>query len=183
MSAVRRFIPGSRRRRAIAPAAPVPAPLAPGGGAVVDPGNLAELRRALAEDLAALQWDLGGLAYEMAIRDHFRVDVLTRRAARLQEVDADLGVVERLLRLEEGGAAGTCPSCGALHSRGALFCEQCGTKLLPEARGAAVETTTMLEPVVQRDDDEGGVHEAIDAEVVEEMAPPPPPPPPPARVG
>jgi len=34
--------------------------------------------------VAELQWDLGGLAYEMAIRDHFRPDVLARRAAELR---------------------------------------------------------------------------------------------------
>jgi hypothetical protein len=121
------------------PARPV---LAPGGGSEVDFGNLIELRRQLAEDLAELQWDLGGLAYEMAIRDHFRVDVLARRAAKLQEVDADLGVVERLLRIEEGGAAGTCSDCGALHSRGAVFCEQCGTRLMPEATPGSAEAAS-----------------------------------------
>ena len=156
-----------RGRRGRPPAAtPVAAPLAPGGGAVVDPGNLVELRKALAEDLAALQWDLGGLAYEMAIRDHYRIDVLSRRAAKLQEVDADLGVVERLLRLEEGGAAGTCPSCGALHSRGALFCEQCGTRLLPDERDRPPRLGVEAGAV----DDHEHEHEAIDAEVVEVSA-------------
>jgi hypothetical protein len=33
----------------------------------------------------------------MAIRDHFRLDVLVRRAAKLQERDAELAEVERLL--------------------------------------------------------------------------------------
>ena len=33
----------------------------------------------------------------MAIRDHFRLDVLIPRAAALQERDAELGEVERLL--------------------------------------------------------------------------------------
>ena len=67
-----------------------------------DPAS--ELRRrrdALAEQVTELHWDLGGLAYEMAIRDHFRLDVLVRRAAVLQERDAELAEVERLLRLEE----------------------------------------------------------------------------------
>ena len=40
--------------------------------------------------MAALTWDLGGLAYEMAIRDHYRLDVLARKAAELQEADAQL---------------------------------------------------------------------------------------------
>jgi hypothetical protein len=118
---------------------PPPPQLTPGGGAVIDPGNLLEVRRALAEILAELQWDLGGLAYEMAIREHFRIDVLARRAARLQEVDAELGAIERLVRMEQTGSAGTCGRCGALHSRGALFCEQCGTRLMGGVAPAADE--------------------------------------------
>ena len=95
-----------------------------------DPTELEARRDRLAEELAELQWDLGGLAYEMAVRDHFRLDVLTRQAARLQTVDAELGEVERLLRLEQAGAAGSCSSCGALHGRGAVFCWQCGADLM-----------------------------------------------------
>ncbi len=86
----------------------------------------------LAVEMAELQWDLGGLTYEMAIRDHFRVDVLVRRAARLQEVDAELGEVERLLKLDDAGAAGSCPTCGGLHARGATFCSKCGRQLVEE---------------------------------------------------
>jgi hypothetical protein len=109
---------------------------------VVDPGiapsELRERRERLAAQFAELQWDLGGLAYEMAARDHFRLEVLVRRAARLQEVDAELGEVERLLRLEDAGAAGACSSCGALHARGATFCWQCGADLL-ERRAVRTE--------------------------------------------
>jgi hypothetical protein len=95
--------------------------------------GLSELRRrrdALAEQVTELHWDLGGLAYEMAIRDHFRLDVLVRRAAVLQERDAELAELERLLRLEESASAGSCPHCAAPHSRGALFCWQCGATLM-----------------------------------------------------
>lgn len=91
---------------------------------------LVERRDDLAEQYAELQWDLGGLAYEMARRDHFRLDVLVQQAARLQEIDGELGEAERLLRLEEAGAAGGCRSCGALHARGAVFCWQCGEPLV-----------------------------------------------------
>jgi hypothetical protein len=115
---------------AIATQPPEAVTLPPGGGAAVVPTDLLERRKALAEELASMQWDLGGLTYEMAIRDHFRLEVLIRHAARLQEVDAQLGELERLLRMEESGAAGGCPRCGALHSRGAVFCWQCGTQLL-----------------------------------------------------
>jgi hypothetical protein len=107
-----------------------PSPLPPGGGQAVGAGDLAERRDALARELAELQWDLGGLAYEMAIRDHFRLDVLVRQAGRLQEVDARLGEVEHLLRLDTTGAAGACPRCGTLYARGALFCSQCAFQLV-----------------------------------------------------
>ncbi len=99
--------------------------------------ELARRRDALAEQVTELHWDLGGLAYEMAIRDHFRLDVLVRRAAVLQERDAELAEVERLLRLEESASAGACPHCSAPHSRGALFCWQCGATLMERSPATA----------------------------------------------
>ncbi|HTC60678.1 MAG TPA: hypothetical protein VK691_11240 [Solirubrobacteraceae bacterium] len=104
-------------------------------------GSLAELRErrlALAERVAGLTWDLGGLTYEMAIRDHYRLDVLSRRAAELQQADAELGEVERLLGAAEAGVHGQCRSCGAVHSRGAAYCWHCGASLQVEARPAVV---------------------------------------------
>jgi hypothetical protein len=92
--------------------------------------ELAVRRDRLAAQFAELQWDLGGLVYEMAARDHFRLDVVMRQAAKLQAVDAELAEAERLLRLEEAGAAGSCPACGALHARGAAYCWQCGKDLM-----------------------------------------------------
>ena len=103
------------------------------------PGPMPELRRRrreLAERVAALTWDLGGLAYEMAIRDHYRLDVIARKAAELQEADAELGELQRLLANSESGIDGQCRSCGAVHSRGAAFCWHCGAPLLEEARPA-----------------------------------------------
>jgi chorismate mutase len=82
--------------------------------------------------VAELQWDLGGLVYEMAIRDRIRVDVLVRRAAELQNADAELSEVERILRLEQSSTAGECGACGAPHSTGAAYCWQCGQPLLRE---------------------------------------------------
>jgi hypothetical protein len=121
----------SVRRRRTPPAATVPA-------AASEPdADLRRRRDELAERVAGLTWDLGGLTYEMAIRDHFRVDVLVRRAAILQEADAELGEVERLLAAAEEGLAGTCRSCGAPHSRGATYCWRCGQPLMLEARSAA----------------------------------------------
>jgi uncharacterized OB-fold protein len=79
--------------------------------------------------------------YEMAIRDSIRVDVLVRRAAELQNADAELGEVERILRLEETSAAGECSSCGAPHSSGAAYCWQCGQPLLPQVPGEAITAT------------------------------------------
>ncbi len=109
----------------------------PAGGLPTPSGSMAELRSRrleLAERVAALTWDLGGLAYEMAIRDHYRLDVLARKAAELQEVDAQLGEVQRLLATAEAGVHGQCRSCGAVHSRGAAYCWHCGAPLLQEAR-------------------------------------------------
>jgi hypothetical protein len=100
---------------------------------VTEPGVSSELRRRrdeLAGAVAELQWNLGGLTYEMAIRDHFRLDLLLRRAAMLQERDAELAEVERLLHMQESSVAGSCTSCGAVRSRGAVFCWQCGAQLL-----------------------------------------------------
>jgi len=68
--------------------------------------ELSERRQALAARVAQLQWDLGGLAYEMAIRDHFRLDVLVRRAALLQDCDMELIELEALL--------GAHPEAGAV---------------------------------------------------------------------
>ncbi len=110
------------------------------------PNSMSELRRQrreLAERVAALTWDLGGLAYEMAIRDHYRLDVLSRKAAELQQADAELGEVQRLLATTEAGIDGQCRACGAVHSRGASYCWHCGAPLLCEARPTALSEATV----------------------------------------
>jgi hypothetical protein len=88
-------------------------------------------RDRLLEKFTVMQADLGGAFYEMAIRDHVRLDVLTRKAAELQRVDAELLAVERVLELERADAAGLCPSCGAPFGHGVRFCAQCGNPLVP----------------------------------------------------
>ena len=104
-------------------------PTPPPAAAPAEPSALERRRAELADRVSELQFDLGGLAYEMAIRDHFRLDVLLRRAAELQQADGELGEVDRLLRAERDSEAGSCTACGAPHSRGAAFCWQCGATL------------------------------------------------------
>jgi hypothetical protein len=138
------------------PASPqVPTPR-PAGAAE---SQLRRRRNALAEEVTELHWDLGGLAYEMAIRDHFRLDVLVRRAAILQERDAELAEVERLLKLEEDAVAGNCPSCGAPHSRGAVYCWQCGTTLMERLPSDVVldhdGTTAVMDALLAPQQDSG----------------------------
>jgi hypothetical protein len=100
--------------------------------------DLKRRREQLVARVAELQWDLGGLTYEMAIRNSIKVDILVKRAAELQDADAELNEVERILRMEESATAGSCPSCGAPHSSGATFCWQCGKPLLEQVSGDTI---------------------------------------------
>ncbi len=111
-----------------------------GGPDAAGPPELVKRREQLSTRFAELQWDLGGMAYEMASRDHFRLDVLNKQAAQLQEIDAELGQIEHVLKLDQAGATGACPSCGAMHARGALFCWQCGNELKPATDGTKATT-------------------------------------------
>ena len=97
--------------------------------------DLKRRREQLVARVAELQWDLGGLVYEMISRNSVNVDVIVKRAVPLQDADAELGEVERILRMEETGTAGACTSCGAPHSSGATFCWQCGKPLLSQVSG------------------------------------------------
>lgn len=47
-------------------------------------------RERLIERFVLMQSELGGLVYEMAIRDHLRLDLLVERAAAMQRVEAEL---------------------------------------------------------------------------------------------
>ena len=106
--------------------------------------DLERRRDQLRARVAELQWDLGGLVYEMAIRDHIKVDVLVRRAAVLQEADAELNEVERILRTEQTGAAGSCSTCGAPHSIGATYCWQCGMPLLQQVPSESISAPSPM---------------------------------------
>ena len=100
--------------------------------------DLQRRRNQLVARVAELQWDLGGLVYEMTVRSSIRVEVLIKRAVELQDADAELSEVERIVRMEETGTAGSCTSCGAPHSSGATFCWQCGASLLPQVSGDSI---------------------------------------------
>jgi hypothetical protein len=100
-----------------------------------DPELVSERDR-LAERMTIMQSELGGLFYEMAIRDHVRMDVLIAKAAELQGVHTELSELERRLRdqpLETAAAtapvAGQCPACGAPYLPGAAYCSQCAHAL------------------------------------------------------
>jgi hypothetical protein len=105
--------------------APAPGPLP---AQPVDP-ELETQRARLTERFALMQSEIGGLFYEMAIRDHIRIEVLMQKAAELQRVDAELGQVERLLEGGDRTAGGSCDACGAVYARGAAFCAQCANPL------------------------------------------------------
>src|SRR5262249_36099220 len=100
--------------------------------------DLERRRDQLIARVAELQWDLGGLVYEMAIRNNIKVDVLVKRAVALQDADAELSEVEGIVRSEETGTAGMCVSCSAPHSSGATYCWQCGKPLLEQVSSDAI---------------------------------------------
>ncbi len=100
--------------------------------------DLERRRDQLIARVAELQWDLGGLAYEMAVRNQMKVDLLVKRAVALQDADAELAEVERIVRTEETGTAGSCSKCGAPHSSGATYCWQCGQSLLEQVSSDAI---------------------------------------------
>ncbi|HEX5928757.1 MAG TPA: hypothetical protein VFY48_05120 [Solirubrobacterales bacterium] len=127
-----------RRPSAKAPSAKAAPPKPAAGKEAAKPEERVELvaqRDRLLEKFTVMQADLGGAFYEMAIRDHVRLDVLTRKAAELQRVDAELLAVERMLELERSDAAGLCPGCGAPFGHAVRFCAQCGHALVPTEPG------------------------------------------------
>jgi hypothetical protein len=86
-------LPISLARRGAQPSTPSPDP------------ELVAQRDRLVERFAVMQSELGGLFYEMAIRDHVRMNILIQKAAELQRVEAELGAVERELEGSDPGRA------------------------------------------------------------------------------
>ena len=99
--------------------------------------QLVARRDRLIERFVLMQAQLGGLYYEMAIRDSVRRDVLDRKAADLQRVDIELAHVERLLSAGDVVAAGQCATCDNPYGRADVFCAQCGTPLQRPEEDAA----------------------------------------------
>ena len=128
--------PRRAARRAAGRAAPSPAPEPAGGpgagtpASTPDPAVLAERER-LTERFTVMQAELGGLFYEMAIRDHVRLEVLMPKAAALQRVDSELAQVDHLLAVGQNGIGGHCSACGAVYAQGAAFCSQCAQAVGP----------------------------------------------------
>jgi len=125
--------------------APAPAQKPPAPQGLASPAigqellvDLERRRDQLVARVAELQWDLGGLVYEMAIRNQIKVEVLVKRAVALQDADAELSEVERIVRTEETGTAGTCSNCSAPHSSGATYCWQCGQPLLAQVSSDSI---------------------------------------------
>lgn len=131
--------PRSRGRHAAGGPAAIPTAAAPQIAVQHDlTVDLERRRDQLVAKVAELQWDLGGLVYEMAVRNQMDIEVLVKRAVGLQDADAELSEVERILRMEQTGTAGSCTSCGAPHSMGATFCWQCGQPLLQQVPHDAI---------------------------------------------
>lgn len=63
--------------------------------------DLTAQRDRLIERFVLMQSELGGLFYEMAIRDHLQLDLLVERAAAMQTLEAELSRVQRQLGTEE----------------------------------------------------------------------------------
>jgi hypothetical protein len=62
-----------------------------------DTHDLSAERERLTERFVLMQAELGGLFYEMAIRDHLQLDLLVERAAAMQRLEAELRQVEEQL--------------------------------------------------------------------------------------
>lgn len=126
------------------PSAPAATPAPAVARHASDPQSAASRER-LAAEFNAIQLDLGGLAYEMAIRDHFRLDLLTQRAAKLQAVDVELARAEGTMPPAVATSA-ACPDCSTPLVAGAAFCAGCGRSLAVAAAAPAVPAPRTAPP-------------------------------------
>lgn len=82
-------------------------------------GHNAELvaeRERLTERFVLMQTELGGLFYEMAIRDHLELELLLVRAAELQRLESELREIDQ--RLGRHGVAGPAGVVGPAAAAG-----------------------------------------------------------------
>ena len=63
--------------------------------------ELAAERDRLTERFVLMQSELGGLFYEMAIRDHLQLDLLVERAAAMQRIEDELRRLDQQLLVED----------------------------------------------------------------------------------
>jgi len=140
-------VPGA----AVAASTPAPGAAAASAGSTPEETRRREVealrrrRDELAQQVSQQHWDLGGLTYEMAARDHFRLDVLVRRAAILQERDMELAEVDRRLRAlgVETGATATPPGTPPGAAKAAV------------AAGTGAATTSAAKPAADAASGEG----------------------------
>lgn len=108
----------------------IPAPASvPAAPAESPSAELVAQRERLSERFALMQSELGGLFYEMAVRDHITLEVLIEKAAALQRIDIELAQIGYLLDTGDRSVGGHCSNCGLAHARGAAFCSQCAAPL------------------------------------------------------
>lgn len=107
-------------------------PAKPGDQATVDSALTAKRDR-LVEKFTAHQLDLGGVLYEMAIRDSVVMPVLLERAAAMQAVESDLKAAQAAVDTAQAALAAasgrTCAACSAVSTDGGKFCSSCGAQL------------------------------------------------------
>ena len=79
-----------------------------------DNHELVAERDRLTERFVLMQSELGGLFYEMAIRDHLQLDLLVERAAAMQRVEDELRRVELQLGKRKPITASLSALCGVM---------------------------------------------------------------------
>lgn len=127
-------------------------------------GAMRRRARQLRRRREAMLLELGALLFEMHRRNRREPELLERKAEEIRAVDAEerglteaLGGDARTVDIVAAGIAGTCPSCSALVSTDARFCERCGTALGRRAAKQA-EPAPQAEPAQQAEAHEAEPH-------------------------